>query len=380
VRRLIWVVSIIVLVDTAFYAVVAPLLPHLADELGLSKASAGILLGAYAAGTLAGSLPSGVLAARIGGKLTVLLGLALLSVSSVGFAFGHSVVLLDVARFVQGIGGACSWAGGLAWLVAEAPPGRRGEMIGTALAAAIGGSLLGPVIGGAATALGTAPVFSAFAVVAAFLALAAVRTHGGERVETEGASLGRTLSVPGVRAGMWLVALPGLSFGVVDVLVPLRLDHLGATGAAVAATFLVAAAAEALISPVVGRLSDRRGRDVPIRAGLAGSTVLLLLLPLPGTVILSAALAVVVTASLGTFWAPAMAWLSDAAEGVGAHQGLAFGLVNLAWAVGMVTGAAGGGALAQATSDGLPYALLAALCLTTLVALAVRPVRVLSAR
>ena len=44
------------------------------------------------------------------------------------------------------------------------------------------------------------------------------------------------------------------------------------------------------------------------------------------------------------------------AEAVGAHQGLAFGLVNLAWAVGMVGGAAGGGALAKATSDTLCYA------------------------
>ena len=36
-RRLFLLVSAVVLVDTAFYAAIAPVLPHYADELGLSK-------------------------------------------------------------------------------------------------------------------------------------------------------------------------------------------------------------------------------------------------------------------------------------------------------------------------------------------------------
>ncbi len=37
-RRLVLLASAIVLVDTLFYSVVAPLLPHYSDELGLSEA------------------------------------------------------------------------------------------------------------------------------------------------------------------------------------------------------------------------------------------------------------------------------------------------------------------------------------------------------
>jgi MFS family permease len=380
VRRLLLVVSVIVLVDTTFYAVVAPLLPHLADEFGLSKASAGVLLAAYAAGTLAGAVPSGLLAARVGAKRTVLAGLALLAISSVGFALGHSAVALDAARFVQGLGGACSWAGGLAWLVAAAPPERRGELIGAALGAAIGGSLLGPVVGAAATAIGTGPVFGAFAVIAGALAAIAAATPGGGRTAVTGASLRATLTAPRVSSGMWLVALPGLGFGLIDVLVPLRLDHLGAAQAGVAAAFVVAAVAEGSVSPLVGRVSDRRGRLVPIRLGLAASAVLVVVLPAPASALLTAALLVITTAALGTFWAPAMAWLSDAAEAIGAHQGVAFGLVNLAWAAGMVLGAAGGGAMAAATGDAVPYIAFAALCLVTLVTLSRRPATVASVR
>ena len=53
----------------------------------------------------------------------------------------------------------------------------------------------------------------------------------------------------------------------------------------------------------------------------------------------------------------------------GLHQGLAFALVNLAWAAGQGTGAAAGGSLAKATADAVPFAVVAALCLTTLGAL-----------
>jgi MFS family permease len=373
VRRLLVVISAIVFVDTTFYAVVAPLLPHYADELDLSKASAGILLAAYPAGTLAGAVPSGMLAARIGPRRTVYAGLGLLGAASVGFAFAGSPALLDLARFVQGLGGACSWAGGLAWLVAEAPASRRAELIGTALGAAIGGSLLGPVVGAAASAIGTRPVFGAVPLVALALAVAASRCPGGRQEEADGgATLGQTLTTSRVRLGMWLVALPGLGFGVLNVLVPLRLDALGAAEAGIAAAFLLSAAAEGTVSPIVGRVSDRHGPMRPIRFGLLASTVLIVLVPVPDAAVACGALLVVTTAALGTFWAPAMALLSEAAEAVGAHQGLAFGLVNLAWAVGMVTGAAGGGALAKATSDGAPFALLSVLCAATFVALARR--------
>ena len=51
-RRLALLVGAIVLVDTMFYAAITPLLPQLADELGLGKNGAGVLAGAYAAGTL----------------------------------------------------------------------------------------------------------------------------------------------------------------------------------------------------------------------------------------------------------------------------------------------------------------------------------------
>jgi len=366
-RRLLFLVSAVVLVDTMFYAAIVPLLPEYRGDLGLSKSAAGGLTASYAAGTLLGALPSGWLAGRVGGKATVLAGLGLLAVSSVAFGFAKDIVLLDAARFVQGIGGACSWAGGFAWLMAAAPADRRGELIGTALGAAIFGVLLGPVLGGAATQTSPEVVFSGVGALALALAIWALSTPGHEPQGQARWSrlLGAVRGGPLVLA-VWLVALPALFSGTIGVLVPLRLDELGAEGVTVGAIFLAAAAVEAILSPLLGRLSDRRGRMLPLRVGLGAALVAAVVLPLPGAVWLLGATVLFAVASLGMFWAPAAALLSERSESAGLNQGFAFGLMNLAWAAGQVVGGAGGGGLADATADALPYGFLGLLCALTL--------------
>ena len=116
-----------------------------------------------------------MLAARAGPKFTVTLGLSLLAVSTLAFGFLHNELALDIARLVEGIGGACSWSGGLAWIVAEAPADRRGALIGSALGAAIAGALFGPLIGTAASVVGRGAAFSGVVVVATGLIVAARR-------------------------------------------------------------------------------------------------------------------------------------------------------------------------------------------------------------
>jgi MFS family permease len=73
--------------------------------------------------------------------------------------------------------------------------------------------------------------------------------------------------------------------------------------------------------------------------------------------------------SFGSFWAPGMALLSDSAEARGLEHGYTFALVSLAWAPGAAGGAAAGGAVAHATSDAVPFLVLAAACLATLAVL-----------
>lgn len=113
-RRLIALIGAIVLVDTLLYAALAPLLPALQDEFGLSKAGSGVLVGSYPLGTMLGALPGGWAAARFGPRAVVLTGLALMTVSGVAFALAGTTLLLDLARLCQGLGGAATWTAGLA--------------------------------------------------------------------------------------------------------------------------------------------------------------------------------------------------------------------------------------------------------------------------
>ena len=220
-------------------------------------------------------------------------------------------------------------------------------------------------MGALADAVGTRPVFGAVPAVGVALAVWVVRTPVRQPAARAGAGTMAALGRGRVRTGMWLVALPALCFGVITVLVPLRMGHLGVGSAAVAAMFVAAGALEMLVSPAVGRLSDRRGRLVLIRVGLLFSAALLLTLAWPRNAVLLAALVVLSSGALGTFWAPAMALLSDAAADAGLGQGVAFALSNLAWASGHALGSTGGGALAAALADAVPYGLMAGLCLIT---------------
>src|SRR5207237_10717937 len=104
--------------------------------LGLSKTRSGVLVAAYAAGALLGGLPGGLAAARLGPRRAVLVGLAGMTVASLGFAFAGGFWGLFTARVVQGAGSSFTVAGAFAWLIAASPRERRRALPGTAIGAA----------------------------------------------------------------------------------------------------------------------------------------------------------------------------------------------------------------------------------------------------
>ena len=180
-RRLLLLCCAIVFLDTVFFAAITPLLPHFEDEYDLSKSGAGILAAAYPAGTFVGAIPGGYLARegrrprdRAARHRPARRHLRRCSRSRTRRE------LLVLARFVQGIGGAASWAGALAWVAGAAPRDRRGELIGTTMGAAVAGTIVGPAIGTLGDVIGIAPTFCGVAVLG--VVLAAVRAaHAARR-------------------------------------------------------------------------------------------------------------------------------------------------------------------------------------------------------
>ena len=367
-RRLLVLVATLVCVDTMLYAALTPLLPHFAHSLGLSKGQAGVLVAAYAAGALVGGLPGGAAAARLGARRAVLVGLTGMGLSSLGFAFASTFWGLCAARFLQGCGSGFTWAGAFAWLLAVAPRARRGELLGTAMGAAVFGAMLGPVIGAAAALLGRAAVFSALAALAVALGAWALRLEPVAPQHPSLAALGRALRSRRFQGGLVLMTLPALLFGILSVLGPLHLSAEGWGAAAIGAVWLVAAAIEAVQAPFVGRLSDRRGRLLPVRVALSAGALASLGLALVSRPVVYAPLVVIASMAFGILFTPAFALLADGAEAVGLAQGMAFGLMNAAWATGAMVGPAAGGALGAATGDTVPFLLAAGLCVAALAA------------
>ena len=155
---------------------------------------------------------SGLLVGRIGPKHGLLLGLAVLSLSSVAFAIATGPMALGAARFVQGMSSATTWAAALAWVAVSTPRERRGQALGTVFGVAILGFVVGPMFGGVADLVGIRWSFVGVALVAAGLALALVpKPARAVTQRTDGPSLNGALAGTGaILAGFSLLVTTGL--------------------------------------------------------------------------------------------------------------------------------------------------------------------------
>jgi MFS family permease len=290
-----------------------------------------------------------------------------MAVASVAFGFADTSWSLGIARLLQGLGSALSWSGALAWLVAGTPRERRGELLGAALGAAIFGALLGPTVGALADVVGPRVAFPSVGALGLALVGLALRMRPAPPEPVSPAALRLAFGERRFAAGLYLMMLPSLLFGVLAVLVPLRLGGLGWGAVGIGAVFIAGAAVETALAPVLGRVSDRRGRLPLVRLALIASGIVSIALAWAHPPALIVPLVLAASLTYSAFFAPAMSLVSQGAESVGLAQGIAFGAMNACWAIGNAIGPAVGGLLAQVAGDALPFLLAALICLATFV-------------
>jgi predicted MFS family arabinose efflux permease len=350
------------LVETMFFVVLSPLIPVYARELRLTRLEAGVLSASYSIGYALASVPAGALVGIVGQRRVSIGGLVVVGLSCAVFAVARNMVALEAARALTGVGAVAVWTGSVPWLVSLGGEGERGRLIGLAFAAASAGACAGPAIGALATITGPRAAFLGVSVMILALAAAgAVASVGHEppRVHRAKRELRTALRAPGAPRALVMVALPSVGFGVVGVLLPLRLRDLGVAEVVIAAAFVVAAILEVIVNALVGRWFDRAGAATVLRATLLGSTlcVVAIALPLP-----AAALLILLTLSipiLGCVWVPSLAQLAASIEQTGTQAGVALGLFNITWAISQILGAVGGAQLSR-FGEAVPFAILGA--------------------
>jgi predicted MFS family arabinose efflux permease len=307
-------------------------------------------------------------AAKLGPKRAVSGGLVLLALSSFAFAGADSAFTLGAARFVQGLSSTTTWAGALGWAAVASRRDQRGQVLGTVFGAAVAGAVLGPMFGGVADAVGIRLSFIVVGIFGLGFATLASLAHGVREEPASAGGLRRAVRDPRFIGGLWLNALPALLFGILTVLAPLALDHHGWSPFSIALAFFAAGLIEVVINPLLGRTSDRVGPLLPTRVALLASALVAAALAAASRPILIGVLVTAAGIAFGGFYTPGMALTSHRAEIAGVPQGVAFGIMNSAWALGNVTGPTVGGAFAESFGDAVPYLVGALLCLLTFLA------------
>jgi EmrB/QacA subfamily drug resistance transporter len=142
-------------------AVVNTALPHIAHSLRTGLSGVQWVVDAYTLALAATVLTAGSLSDRFGRRRSLLVGLVVFTAASVACALSGSIVALDAARGLQGVGAAAMFATSLAVLAdAFVEPGERAKAF-AAYGATIGASFaIGPLVGGALTSgLGWRAIF-----------------------------------------------------------------------------------------------------------------------------------------------------------------------------------------------------------------------------
>src|SRR6266513_414481 len=126
-------------------------LPDIQSSLGASLSSLQWVVDAYSLTLAAFLLTAGSLADRMGRRRVFTFGFLIFTVASFLCGISPNATLLNLARGLQGVGGAAMFATSLALIAQEFQGRERGTAIG-AWGATIGGAVaVGPLIGGALT-------------------------------------------------------------------------------------------------------------------------------------------------------------------------------------------------------------------------------------
>lgn len=370
-NRPLLVIFLTIFVNLVGFGIIVPLLPFYAERFGASGVTIGLLFGVFSLCQLIASPLLGAASDRYGRRPVLIFSLAGTVVSFVMLALADSIVMLFLARIVDGLsGGNISTA--RAYVADVTEPQDRSRAYGL-IGAAFGlGFILGPALSGVLAPVSyTAPIWAAAGITAVALLLAVVwlpetvhRTKAATGIPF--LSMGPMLRRPYVRRVLVIDFVYWLAFAVFQTTFALFVARrfgfdAGQTGYFFAAFGVLGAIVQgALIRPIVGRLGDK----ATFILGLGCSAFGLLAASLTPSVALFTLALVPLAVGIG-FGHPTISSLVSRAarqDEQGRVQGAASAVESLGRAIGPVWG----NASLQRFGEGTPYVSAAVFLIATL--------------
>ncbi len=365
------IIFLTIFVNLVGFGIIIPLLPYYAESFGASPVVIGLLFAIFSLCQLAAAPALGDLSDRYGRRPILIFSLAGTVVSFVMLAMAHSVVMLFVARIVDGLsGGNISTA--RAYVADVTEPKDRARAYGL-IGAAFGlGFILGPALSGILSHISyTAPIWAAAAVTLVATAMAWLwlpetvhRAHAG--VGNPFKYLPALLTRPVVRRMLVIDFIYWSSFAVFQTTFALFVARrfgfsVMTTGYYFAAFGVLGALVQGgMIRPIVHRFGDVATFRLGLTLGAAG----LALAAVSGSVGLFTLALVPLALGIG-FGHPTVASLVSQVSR-GDEQGRVQGAASAVESLGRTVGPIWGNATLQHFGEATPYVSAAALLVVTL--------------
>jgi len=343
------VVAAAIFVDIIAYSIAVPVLPDLSRRYGASPTMIGLLFASFGVTLLGVSVPMGARSDRTGRRPPLVGGLIALAFASVVFAYAPGLSWLFLARLVQGAADAVTWVVGFALLADLYVEKERGRVMGFVMASASFGFMVGPTLGGW--------LYEAGGIRMPYLAVAAASLPPAVAfmwlrmppiaVKDESVSMLSVVRAPAVASCVLAVVTIGGTISMFEPVFSLFLSSRLQLGPArVGLVFGATAVVSAVMHPLAGRLADRWGGR---RLTIIGLTAMALLLPVPSfswNLASAMALATILVLAFAAAITPSLTYMGEAVSSASSGSfGVAYGLYNFAWGVGLLTGPAIGGFL-----------------------------------
>lgn len=366
------VIFLTIFVNLVGFGIIIPLLPFYAETFGASPLVIGLLFAAFSLCQLVAAPLLGDLSDRYGRRPVLIFSLAGTVVSFVMLALAQSILMLFLARIVDGLsGGNISTA--RAYVADVTEPKDRARAYGL-IGAAFGlGFIMGPALSGLLAGISlAAPVWAAAGVTLVATIMAWLWLP--ETVHRQSAGTGmpfRNLAVmlarPGLRRVLWIDFIYWFAFAIFQTTFALFMARrfgfgVSQTGYFFAAFGVLGAVVQGgLIRPVVHRLGDKQ----TFMLGLVCTATGLVAATLAPTLVLFTVALVPLAFGIG-FGHPTVASLVSRA-GHSDEQGRVQGAAGAMESLGRTMGPVWGNAALQRFGESMPYLSAAACLILTLV-------------